>query len=80
MPIKVRVVFIDLGDIRGELNEPLGIECISTRIIRELPVQVDMLWYGIEKPCLQQLLEYDFIGLSMNIGTINRFEEIYKYL
>ena len=76
----MRVLFVDLGDTRGELNEPLGIECISSRIIRELPVQVDLFWYAIETPKLEQFLKYDVIGLSMSIGTMERFRAIYTFI
>ena len=42
-----KLLLIDLGDTRGELNEPLGIECISSRVIREGNIQVDMCWYSM---------------------------------
>lgn len=76
-----KILLIDLGDIRGELNEPLGIECISSRIIREGNVKVDICWYSmIESNLFDNLLQYDCIGISMNIGTLKRFEEIYNFL
>ena len=78
--MKKKYLFIDLGTTRGELNEPLGIECISSRIIRELPVHIDLLWCDIEQPYLPDLLSYDFIGLSMSIGSLERFKEIYYFL
>lgn len=37
-----KLLLIDLGDVRGELNEPLGIECISSRVIREGGIKVDI--------------------------------------
>lgn len=76
-----KLLLIDLGDIRGELNEPLGIECISSRVIREGNIQVDICWYSmIESDSFENLLLYDFIGISMNIGTLNRFEKIYNFI
>lgn len=76
-----KLLLIDLGDIRGELNEPLGIECISSRVIREGKIKVDICWYSmIESHSLENLLLYDFIGISMNIGTLSRFEKIYNFL
>lgn len=76
-----KLLLIDLGDTRGELNEPLGIECISSRVIRKESIEVDMLWYSMMKSIpFEDLVQYDFIGLSMNIGTLPRFEEIYGYL
>lgn len=76
-----KILLFDLGDIRGELNEPLGIECISSRIVREGNVKVDMCWYSMVKSIpFQDLLQYDCIGISMNIGTLSRFEEIYDFL
>ena len=76
-----KLLLIDLGDTRGELNEPLGIECISSRVIREGNIQVDMCWYSmIESDFFENLLLYDFIGISMNIGTLDRFEKIYNFI
>lgn len=76
-----KLLLIDLGDIRGELNEPLGIECISSRVIREGDIKVDICWYSmIEANSFEKLLQYDFIGISMNIGTLNRFEKIYNFI
>lgn len=76
-----KLLLIDLGDIRGELNEPLGIECISSRVIREGNIKVDIYWYSmIETDSLEKLLQYDFIGISLNIGTLYRFEKIYNFL
>lgn len=63
------------------LYEPLGIECISSRVIREGNIQVDICWYSmIESDSFENLLLYDFIGISMNIGTLNRFEKIYNFI
>ena len=76
-----KLLLIDLGDTRGELNEPLGIERISSRVIREGNIQVDMCWYSmIESDFFENLLLYDFIGISMNIGTLDRFEKIYNFI
>lgn len=76
-----KLLLIDLGDTRGELNEPLGIECISSRLIREGNIQVDICWYGMMEPnSFEKLLLYDFIGISMNIGTLKRFEKIYNFI
>lgn len=77
----MKIAFIDLGDSRGELNEPLGIECISSRIIRDFNVEVDMYWFGMNEKCSnEKLLEYDCIGISMNIGSLHVFEDIYFYI
>lgn len=76
-----KLLLIDLGDVRGELNEPLGVECISSRVIREGNIEVDICWYCmIESNSFEKLLQYDFIGISMNIGTLNRFEKIYNFI
>lgn len=77
--LQVKIALIDLGDLRDELNEPLGIECISSRIIREYKINVDMYWQCIKEPELNKLLEYDIVGLSMNIGTLPLFDKIYNY-
>lgn len=76
-----KLLLIDLGDLRGELNEPLGIECISSRVIRKGNIKVDMQWYSMTNSIpYDDLKQYDFIGLSMNIGTLSRFEEIHDFL
>lgn len=75
-----KLLLIDLGDVRGELNEPLGIECISSRVVREENIKVDICWYSMmESDSFDDLFQYDFIGISMNIGTLYRFEEIYDF-
>lgn len=79
----LKLLLIDLGDIRGELNEPLGIECISSRVIKEKKIDVDLYWYNmIESETLfgEKILQYDIIGISMNIGTLQRFEHIYELI
>ena len=77
----LEILLIDLGDTRGELNEPLGIECISSRVIRQGNVKVNMCWYNMVKSIpFDDLFQYDCIGISMNIGTLNRFEKIYDFL
>ena len=79
----LKLLLIDLGDIRGELNEPLGIECISSRVIKEKKIDVDLYWYNmIESETLfgEKILQYDIIGISMNIGTLQRFEHIYDLI
>lgn len=76
----MEIAFIDLGDLRGELNEPLGIECISSRIIRDYDVNVDLYWNSMNDiDSYEKLLKYDCIGISMNIGSLNVFEDIYFY-
>lgn len=77
----MKIALIDLGDLRGELNEPLGLECISSRIIRNFDVTVDMYWNSMKVlSCYEKLLEYNCIGLSMNIGSLHIFEKIYSYI
>lgn len=79
----LKILLIDLGDVRGELNEPLGIECISSRVIREKKVKVNVCWYNMiesESDFLESLLQYDVIRISMNIGSLGRFEHIYDFL
>lgn len=34
----------------------------------------------IESDSFENLLIYDFIGISMNIGTLNRFGKIYNFI
>lgn len=77
----MKIAFIDLGDVRGELNEPLGIECISSRILREYNIDIDMYWNNMMKfDSYEKLLEYDCVGISMNIGSLPQFEEIYTFM
>ena len=77
----MKIALIDLGDVRGELNEPLSIECVSSRIIRNYDVKVDLYWNNMVKfNCYKKLLEYDCIGLSMSIGSLPLFEKIYMFM
>lgn len=73
----INVLLLDLGDARGELNEPLGIECIATSLKTFNYNTVDIRWLNMECNLNQLEIEkYDVIGISMNIGTLNRFEEL----
>lgn len=73
----INVLLLDLGDARGELNEPLGIECIATSLNTFNYNTVDVKWLNMEYDLNKLEIEkYDVIGISMNIGTLNRFEEL----
>lgn len=75
----MNVVLVDLGDVRNELNEPIGIECISTYLRNNGFEEVDLKWHSMQNNILiEDVISYDVISFSMNIGTLNRFNSIYE--
>ncbi len=71
------VLLLDLGDTREEHNEPLGIECIATRLKEEETNNVCIKW--LNTGCILEELElekYDVIGVSIHIGTLRRFSKL----
>lgn len=76
----MNILLYDTGDSRSENNEPLGIEVIGARILKEfdLKVNIRLLWYnqdGIPKDFCEK---YDIIGISLNIGRMDVFDNVYK--
>ena len=46
----MKVLLYDTGDVRGELNEPIGIELLAANVLKELEGQVtlDVKWFNFD--------------------------------
>jgi len=75
----MKVLLYDTGDVRGELNEPLGIELLAANVLKYLDgqVELDLKWFNFDRYAFDPL-QYDVIGISIHINGLNVFEEIYK--
>jgi radical SAM superfamily enzyme YgiQ (UPF0313 family) len=74
----VKILLYDLGTVRSEINEPLGIETLAIFLEKHDPkIKVDLKWFHVENriSTKQELESYDIIGFSLNIGTYERFIE-----
>ncbi len=73
------ILLYDTGDVRGELNEPVGIELIAANLLRKLGrhIFVDVKWYNFNFYSFD-LLQYDIIGISIHINGMEVFDYIYR--
>lgn len=73
------ILFYDTGDVRGELNEPIGIELIAANLLKKLDghVRVDVKWFNFNS-YLFNPLQYDIIGISVHINGMGVFEHVYR--
>lgn len=74
-----KIILVDLGENRKENNEPIGIECIATYVESNSEYKVDIQWLNIDDD-FQNLVNYDIIGISLNIGNLDVFDRIYKVI
>lgn len=76
----VKVLLYDTGDSRRENNEPLGIEVIGGRILKEFnkKVTVRLLWYNQDGVPEDFDEDFDIIGISLNIKRIEVFDDVYN--
>ena len=75
----MKVLLYNTGDVRGELNEPIGIELIGAHILKALKDQVtlDIKWFNFDQYSFDPL-QYDIIGISIHINGLHVFENIYR--
>lgn len=75
----MKVLLYNTGDVRGELNEPIGIELIGAHILKALKDQVtlDIKWFNFDRYSFNPL-QYDIIGISIHINGLHVFENIYR--
>ena len=75
----MKVLLYNTGDVRGELNEPIGIELIGAHILKALKGQVtlDIKWFNFDQYSFDPL-QYDIIGISIHINGLHVFENIYR--
>lgn len=75
----MKVLLYDTGDVRGELNEPIGIELLAAHVLKELKelITVDIKWFNFDGYSFDPL-QYDIIGISIHINGLSVFDNIYK--
>lgn len=76
----INILLYDTGDSRNENNEPLGIEVIGARILKEFNTRVNLklLWYNQDGIPENFGKNFDLIGISLNIRRIEIFQDIYN--
>jgi len=77
----MKVLLIDAGSNREELNEPYGIESLSGNleaIMRD--VTVDLVWLSLNPINLDILHKYDVIGISAKLGSFSNVENLLSNL
>ena len=75
----MKALLYDTGDVRGELNEPIGIELLAANVLNQLKGQVslDLKWFNFSGYSFDPL-QYDVIGISIHINGLDVFDHIYK--
>lgn len=76
----INVILYDTGDSREENNEPLGIEVIGARLLKEYgsQVQLKLLWFNKDGILPLDGEEIDIIGVSLNIKRMDVFDTVYN--
>jgi len=77
----VNILLCDLGSLRKEYNEPLSIEVIAGLLVDLFPsCHVDLKWFIKDETWLNldEIEKYKIIGVSLNLGTLDRFDALYQ--
>jgi len=75
----IKILLIDLGSSRCELNEPIGICAVGSYLNQKFlgDVSVEFIFKQLsDVPSLTRLSTYDIIGISTKIGSLNRLKEL----
>jgi len=83
MATPVRVLLIDPGTTREELNEPIGIGALAATLEAQLrsEVQVDLAYVPLDGPVApERLMRYDVVGLSTPLGSLADTASLAKHL
>jgi hypothetical protein len=77
----IKILLYDTGDVRGEFNEPIGIELLAANAIAEFSdqISIDLKWYNFDRYSFD-MQQYDIIGISIHINGLDIFENIYRLL
>jgi radical SAM superfamily enzyme YgiQ (UPF0313 family) len=77
----MKVLLIDAGSNRQELNEPYGIESIAGNLKEELDgVNIKFKWELLEPFDLNCIgNDYDIVGVSAKLGTLDILEKIISF-
>jgi radical SAM superfamily enzyme YgiQ (UPF0313 family) len=80
----IRVMLVDIGNPRGELNEPIGIEMLAGALSRTYKNDIDIEQVSLQitdlEACIPQLLNSHVVGLSVNIGCMSDLSKILDIL
>lgn len=79
MPTPTRVLLIDPGTTRDELNEPIGIGALAATLEAGLgpAVQVDLAYVPLDGPVdPRRLGGYDVVGLSTPLGSLRALQAL----
>ncbi len=78
-----KILLIDLGSSRAEINEPIGICSLYTYLKKYLtePVDIQLKFFpNSQFPTKEDITKYDVVGLSTKIGCLNKIASIYSLL
>ena len=77
----IKVLLIDAGSNREELNEPYGIASLAGNLEAVLEnITVDLAWLLLNPINLEILHEYDVIGISAKLGSLSKVENLLSNL
>lgn len=76
----MNILLYDTGDVRGELNEPIGIEILATHAYKRFgnTISIDLKWYNFDKFDFDPS-HYDIIGISIHINGMPVFEKLCSF-
>lgn len=75
----LRVLLIDLGSTRKEINEPIGICAVASYVKKYVSYSIDieLKFLPLSKlPTQPELASFDVVGLSTKIGSLNKIHKI----
>lgn len=76
----LRVLLIDLGSSRKEINEPIGICAIAAYAEKyaQFSIEIDLKFFPLSKrPTREEFSHYHVVGLSTKIGSLSLVNDIY---
>lgn len=77
----MKVLMVDLGSEREELNEPIGICSISSYVKKYFigRIDIDLKFLPVSTfPTSKELSRYDVVGLSTKIKSLSKIDRIYE--
>lgn len=77
----LRVLLIDLGSSRKEINEPIGICAVAAYVEKyaQFGVEIDLRFLPLsQKPTREELARFHVVGLSTKIGSLGQVFDVYS--
>lgn len=78
-PKKLRILLIDPGSTRSEINEPIGIGALASYIHHHLPGRADAVQYFAQLdgyPHDSELAQSQVVGISTRLGSMAKVEHV----